>query len=122
MLFEQSGWSAERLLLVAVQRVNDVFNAPARSRNAPGLRSPRGPGRTSATAAARRRRRPQLGAALRREAAPGRNPRFWLRPPDDSRSPLTGDVAAVRWLLGLQPGKDELTLTAFSVQARAHRG
>jgi hypothetical protein len=28
MLFEQGGWSADRLLLVAVQRVNDVFNAP----------------------------------------------------------------------------------------------
>ena len=28
MLFEQSGWSADRLLLVTVQRVNDVFNAP----------------------------------------------------------------------------------------------
>lgn len=27
MLFEQAGWSAERLLLVAVQRVNDVYNA-----------------------------------------------------------------------------------------------
>src|SRR5215468_7041708 len=25
MLFEQAGWNAERLLLVAVQRVNDVF-------------------------------------------------------------------------------------------------
>jgi hypothetical protein len=26
MLFDQSGWSVERLLLVAVQRVNDVLN------------------------------------------------------------------------------------------------
>src|SRR6185436_13327583 len=31
MLFSQSGWSSERLLLVAVQRVNDVFNAPTAS-------------------------------------------------------------------------------------------
>src|SRR5215510_11487346 len=31
MLFAQSGWSAERLLLVAVQRVNDLFNAPTAS-------------------------------------------------------------------------------------------
>ena len=31
MLFEQSGWSAERLLLVAAQRVNDLFNAPTAS-------------------------------------------------------------------------------------------
>ena len=31
MLFSQSGWSTERLLLVAVQRVNDVFNAPTAS-------------------------------------------------------------------------------------------
>src|SRR5262249_43328487 len=28
MLFEQGGWSADRLLLVTVQRMNDVFNAP----------------------------------------------------------------------------------------------
>src|SRR6516165_1973226 len=28
MLFEQGGWSADRLLLLTVQRVNDVFNAP----------------------------------------------------------------------------------------------
>ena len=28
MLFVQTGWSAERLLLMIVQRVNDLFNAP----------------------------------------------------------------------------------------------
>jgi len=54
-----------------------------------------------------------LGAARRRERAPERNPRFWLRPPGDPRSRLAGDVAAVRRLLGLQPGKGEFTLTAF---------
>src|SRR5262245_426817 len=31
MFFSQSGWSAERLLLVTVQRVNEVFNAPTAS-------------------------------------------------------------------------------------------
>jgi hypothetical protein len=31
MLFEQSGWRADRLLLVAVQRVNDILNAPTAS-------------------------------------------------------------------------------------------
>jgi hypothetical protein len=28
MLFQQGGWSADRLLLLTVQRMNDVFNAP----------------------------------------------------------------------------------------------
>ena len=28
MLFQEGGWSADRLLLLTVQRVNDVFNAP----------------------------------------------------------------------------------------------
>src|SRR5215470_8487733 len=28
MLFQEGGWSADRLLLLTVQRINDVFNAP----------------------------------------------------------------------------------------------
>ena len=36
MLFAQSGWSAERLLLVAVQQVNDVLNAPTAGGPTPG--------------------------------------------------------------------------------------
>src|SRR4030095_6198519 len=31
MLFEQTGWSGERLMLLGVQRVNDLFNAPTAS-------------------------------------------------------------------------------------------
>src|SRR4030095_3170186 len=31
MLFEQTGWSGERLMLIGVQRVNDLFNAPTAS-------------------------------------------------------------------------------------------
>jgi hypothetical protein len=44
---------------------------------------------------------------------PGRNPRFWLHQPADPSSPLAADVAAVRRELGLQPGVDDFTLTAF---------
>src|SRR5262249_35256813 len=35
MLFQQAGWSADRLLLLTVQRVNDVVNAPTAGGPAP---------------------------------------------------------------------------------------
>jgi len=116
MLFEQGGWSADRLLLVAVQRVNDVFNAPT----AGGPTPPQAPDYEAFAELAARLERLRLAGLAgfnweqkeNETQPPGRNPRFWIRPPAD-RSPLAADVAAVRRTLGLEPGRNEFVLTAF---------
>jgi hypothetical protein len=122
MLFEQSGWSAERLFLVAVQRVNDVFNAPT----AGGPTPDHVPEYQAFADLAERLQRLRLAGLFgvnwemreHEKQPPGRNPRFWLRRPSDPRSPLAADVAAVRRVLDLKPGKDDFTLTAFPFQRR----
>ena len=122
MLFEQSGWSAERLLLVAVQRMNDVFNAPTAGGPAPD----HVPDYEAFAELAERLQRLRLGGLFglnwemreHEKQPPGRDSRFWVRRPSDPRSPLAADVAAVRRLLALKPGKDEFTLTAFPFERR----
>src|SRR5262245_10842888 len=117
MLFEQGGWSADRLLLVAVQRVNDVFNAPTAGGPTPSRR----PSYEAFAALAQRLERLRdaglMGLTWEQEqhetAVPGRTPRFWIHPPADPRSPLAADVAAVRRILGLEPGRDEFVITSF---------
>ena len=117
MLFEQSGWSAERLFLVTVQRVNDVFNAHTAS----GPTPERKPDYEAFADLAERLQRLRLAGLIdlnwemkeNETQPPGRNPRFWVHQPADPSSPLAADVAAVRRELGLQPGRDEFTLTAF---------
>ena len=122
MLFEQSGWSAERLLLVAVQRMNDVVNAPTAGGPAPD----HPPEYQAFAELAERLQRLRLAGLFGinwklgedEKQPPGRNSRFWVRRPSDPRSPLAADVAAVRRLLDLKPGKDEFTLTAFPFERR----
>jgi len=121
MLFEQSGWSAQRLLLVAVQRVNDLFNAPTAS-------GPTPEGKTEYEAFADFAERIERLRAARlvglnwektehETEPPGRNPRFWIRSAAAS-GPLAADVAAVRRYLGLQPGQDDFVLTAFPFERK----
>ena len=117
MLFEQSGWSAERLLLVTAQRVNDVFNAPTASGPTPA-RKPDYEAFADFAARAERLRSAGLFGfnwekKEREKDPPGRNPRFWVHPPADPASPLAADVAAVRRDLDLEPGREEFRLTAF---------
>jgi hypothetical protein len=120
MLFEQSGWSAERLLLVAVDRVNDVFNAPT----AGGPTPERMPDYEAFADVAARLQRLRLAGLVglnwepkeHEVDPPGRNPHFWVHPPADPHSPLAADVAAVRHYLGLEPGRDDFRLTAFPFQ------
>ena len=117
MLFEQAGWSAERLLLVAVQRVNDVYNA----RSATGPTPARAPDYETFDDLAERFERLRLAGLVgvnwekkeHETDPPGRDPQFWLRSPPDSRSPLAEDLAIVRRELGLEPGRDDFKLTAF---------
>jgi len=104
-------------LLVAVQRVNDLFNAPTASGPTPEHK----PDYEAFADFSERIHRLQSAGLVglnweRREhesQPPGRNPRFWLRRPADPRSPLADDMAAVRRYLDLPPGTDEFTLTAF---------
>jgi hypothetical protein len=117
MLFAQSGWSAERLLLVAVQRINDVFNAPT----ATGPTPEREPEYEAFADLADRFQRLQLAGLIglnwetreHEKQPPGRNPRFWVRPAADPTSQLAADVATVRRYLDLEPGRDDFQLTAF---------
>jgi len=117
MLFAQSGWSAERLLLVTVQRINDVFNAPT----ATGPTPEREPDYEAFADLADRFHRLQLAGLIglnwemkeHEKDPPGRNPHFWVRQPADPKSHLAADVAAVRRDLDLAPGRDDFQLTAF---------
>ena len=117
MLFEQGGWSAERLLLVAVQRVNDVFNAPT----ATGPTPDRKPDYEAFADLAERLERLRMARLMglnweqkeHETDPPGRNPQFWIRSPADSGSPLAADVSAVRRYLDLERGRTDFQLTAF---------
>ena len=117
MLFEQSGWRADRLLLVAVQRVNDVLNAPTASGPTPEHE----PYYVAFADFAERMERLRSAGLMglnwemkeHETDPPGRNPRFWLHAPADPNSPLAADVAAVRKSLDLASGKDDFYLTAF---------
>jgi hypothetical protein len=117
MLFEQSGWSAERLFLIAAVRVNDVFNAPT----AGGPTPEHEPDYEAFAYLAERLQRLRLAGLFGlnwepksgEKQPPGRDPRFWLHTPADRDSPLAADVAAVRRSLGLEPGKEDFQLTAF---------
>src|SRR5215510_22694 len=117
MLFEQGGWSADRLLLVTVQRVNDVFNAPTAGGPTPSRRPDYEIFADLAERLERLREARLMGVNWEQKEhetqPPGRNPRFWIHPPADPRSPLAADVAAVRRALGLEPSRDEFVLTSF---------
>src|SRR5262247_3601455 len=117
MLFEQGGWSADRLLLVTVQRVNDVFNAPTAGGPTPSRQPDYEAFADLAEHLERLREAGLMGLNWEQKEhetePPGRNPRVWIRPPADPRSPLAADVAAVRRALDLEPGRDEFVLTSF---------
>ena len=117
MLFNQSGWGAERLLLVTVQRVNNVFNAATATGPTPETR----PDYEAFHELAERLNRLHLAGLTglnwemreTEKEPPGRNPVFWVRSPPDPNGPLAEDVAVVRRLLELDPGQEEFRLTAF---------
>jgi hypothetical protein len=122
MLFEQGGWSADRLLLLTVQRVNDVFNAPTAGGPTP-LRKPDYEAFTELAERLERLREAGLmGLNWEQKEhetdVPGRNPRVWIHQPANPRSPLAADVAAVRRALDLEPGRDEFVLTSFPYQRK----
>ena len=117
MLFSQSGWSIERLFLVTVLRVNDLFNATTATGPTPEQK----PSYENFLAFSRRFRDLQkaglIGLNWERHGqetnAPGRDPRFWIRLPADTNSPLAAEVRAVRQALDLAPGTNDFRLSAF---------
>ena len=117
-MLAQNGWSDERLLLLAVQRVNDLLNAPTAAGPTPEHK----PDYEAFADFARRVNRLQSArligmhwdnAAQHQPTPPGREPRFWLRVPADPNDPLMEDVVAVRRYLNLEAGRDEFQLTDF---------
>jgi hypothetical protein len=127
MLFQEGGWSADRLLLLTVQRLNDVFNAPTAGGPTPSRKPDF---EAFADLAERLERLREAGIegvnwVQKEHEAPGRDQkehetkpsgrelRFWIHQPANPRSPLAADVAAVRRALDLEPGRDEFALTEF---------
>jgi hypothetical protein len=117
MLFEQGGWSADRLLLLTVQRVNDVFNAPTAGGPTPSRKPDYEAFADLAERLERLREAGLMGVNWEQKEhetdVPGRNPRFWIHRPANPRSPLGAEVEAVRRALGLEPGRDEFVITSF---------
>jgi hypothetical protein len=116
-MLAQNGWSDERLLLLGVQRVNDLFNAPTAAGPTPEQR----PDYEAFADFAERMRRLQaahligLNWELKQHGTdpPGRDAHFWLRDPADLHGPLAADMAAVRRYLDLEPGMNDFQLTEF---------
>jgi hypothetical protein len=122
MLFVQTGWSGERLLLLTVQRVNDLYNAPTATGPTPE-RKPDYESFADFTARLQRLRSAGLHGLNweieAQEAKPsGHEPQFWVRAPADPNSPLAADAAAVRRYLDLTPGREDFRLTAFPFKRR----
>ena len=117
MLFSQSGWSAERLLLVAVLRVNDLFNAPTATGPTPALKPAYEPFLDMAERFHALQQAGLIGLNWERQGhetnAPGRDPHFWIRMPADTNSPMAADVLAVRRAADLEPGRTDFALSAF---------
>jgi hypothetical protein len=117
MLFAQSGWNVERLLLVTVLRINDLVNSPVSTGPTPQRAPHYGP---FVEFAERFQHLQQAGLIEmnweRKEhetSAPGRDPHFWIEMPADPSAPSAADVIAVRRMLELQPGREDFKLSAF---------
>ncbi|MBI1816346.1 MAG: hypothetical protein HYR72_15315 [Deltaproteobacteria bacterium] len=117
MLFSQTGWSDERLLLVAAQRVNDLFNAPTATGPTPEHKPDYERFADFATRLHRLQSARLVGLNWETKEhesdRPGRNPHFWVHEPADPNSPLAADVVAIRRELDLAPGRDDFNLTSF---------
>jgi hypothetical protein len=117
MLFSQSGWSVERLFLIAVLRINDLQNAVTVTGPTPRHK----PAYEPFFKFTQRFRDLQKAGLLgldwesksRETNAPNRNPRVWIRMPADTNSPLAAEVLAVRRALELPPEKSDFTLSGY---------
>src|SRR5262245_49663992 len=122
LLFAQSGWSAERLLLVAVQQINDIVNAPTAGGPTPAVR----PTYEAFAELAERFHRLEMAGLVgltwgrrdKEKEVPGRGFRFWVRSPPDRRSSLAEDVATLRRHLDLDPRRENFPVVAFPFERK----
>jgi len=117
LLLIQSGWSPERVMRLAIARVNDLYNAPTATGPTP-TEPPDHEAFDAFVERFGRLYRAKLAGLNWEKAAhekdpPGRDPQFWVREPDDPASPLAADVAALRRELGLAPGESDFELSGF---------
>jgi len=116
-MLAQNGWSDERLLLLVVQRVNNLSNATTAAGPTPEQK----PDYEAFADFAERMHRLQSAGLIglrwdmqRRENGPAaKESHLWLRAPTDPHSPLAVDVAAVRRYLDLDPRRNDFRLTDF---------
>ncbi len=119
MLFSQTGWSVERLMLLCVQRINDLENAPSATGPTPAAAPDFRRFRDLATRLRRLSLADRFGMhwGMAEPAAEGAPQsfrlKFWLRAPADPADALSADVAAVREALGLGPDREEYAMTPF---------
>ena len=117
MLFSQSGWSVERLMLVTVLRVNDLFNAPSATGPTPALKPAYEPFLEFTEHFRNLQQAGLIGLNWERKGhetnAPGRDPQFWIHAPAETNSPLAADVRAGQQELNLEPGRADFALSSF---------
>ena len=112
MLFLQSGWHMDRLLVVCMARINDVYNATVGTAPNPDTK----PDFQEFLAVAHAFRRLQVAGLIGlnwEHTAKDRIPHFWLKAPSNPSSPYTADIAFIKKSLGLPADEMTFDLTAF---------
>jgi hypothetical protein len=117
LLLVQTGWNVEHVLLLAMQRINDLYNAPSATGPIPESKPDYEAFEDFTIRFARLHAAHLAGLNWEKQEnekqPPGRDPHFWIHSPADPSSPLAADVEVVRRYLGLQAGRDDFELTGF---------
>jgi hypothetical protein len=104
-------------MLLTMQRVNDLYNAPTATGPTPEVKPDYEEFADFVERFQRLRDARLVGLNWERKEnekdPPGRDPHFWIRASGDSPSSLAADVAAVRRYLELEPGREDFRLTGF---------
>ena len=117
MLFSQSGWSVERLFLLAVLRINDLYNAISVTGPTPRHKPAYEPFLEFTRHFRELQRAGLIGLDWERKGrdtnAPAHDPRLWIRLPADTNTPLAAEALAVHRALSLPTDRTEFTLTGY---------
>src|SRR5215472_1233354 len=117
LLLVQTGWNVEHVLLLAMQRINDLYNAPSATGPIPEIKPDYEDFEDFVVRFARLHAARLAGVNWEKQEnekqPPGRDPHFWIHSPPDPSSPFAADVQAVRRYLGLPAGRDDFELTGF---------
>jgi len=122
LLLVQTGWNVEHVLLLAMQRVNDLYNATSATGPTPEAKPDYEEFADFVVRFARLHAAHLAGLNWEKQEnekqPPGRDPHFWIHSPADPSSPLAADVQMVRRYLGLLAGRDDFELTGFPFSRR----